>query len=87
MKFNLNNIFKEDTEIFVVNNLCKIEKWFIKRVHLKIKENEDILNKDISNFIYLDCELYNDNVNFCVETFRLSECFFSKKDLINNLNG
>lgn len=87
MEFKVSNLIKKDTEIFVVNNICKIERWFVKRVHVKIKENENILNMDISNFIYLDCELYNDNVNFCGQTFKLIECFLSKEELINQLDG
>lgn len=85
MEYKVSRVIEQNTEIYVINNICKIEKWFVQRVHVKITENENLLDRDISNFIYLDCEFYNDGINFCGKTFRLIECFLTKEDLINQL--
>ncbi|MBP6584923.1 MAG: hypothetical protein KA215_04565 [Flavobacterium sp.] len=84
MNFTLDLGIKKDTIIYTVQD-CKIEKWYVKMIRIDLVNTQNVLKRDISHAIFLDCEKYNDGVNSCERTFRLSHCFLTKEDLIKQL--
>lgn len=74
---------EKGTEIYTIDNY-KIEKFFVEGA-IFTDISGDVLGKDISFDIILSLEWYNDGVNSYSTTRRLSDCYFSKEDLIKNL--
>lgn len=75
---------KKNTEVYTIQD-CKIEKWFVKNIRIEIGKETSVLGKNISWAIYVDCEKYNNGVDFCERTFRLLHLFLTKEELINQL--
>jgi hypothetical protein len=82
MDFTLD--LKVGTKIFTIEN-CKIEEYFIEDICIGIDNQKSILNTNLSNFIYLKLERYNDGVNSCKTIIRLSQCFLTKDELLKQL--
>jgi len=74
---------KEGSEIFTIER-CKIEKYYV--ISIKFHRKPDFqANKDLSQDIEVELERYNDKVNSFRTTKRLSDCFTTKKELIEQL--
>jgi len=82
MDFKLD--LKKGTKIFTIVQ-CKIEEYFIENIYIKINEQQSILNTNLSYFVWVKVEKYNDGVNSFKTEFRLSECFLSKDELLKSL--
>ena len=75
---------KEGSEIFTIER-CKIEKYYVISIKFhRIPSSK--ASKDLSQDIEVELERYNDNVNSYRTTIRLSDCFTTKKELIEQLD-
>ena len=84
MKFTLDLGIKKDTIIYTVQD-CKIEQWHVKMIRIDLGNTQNVLERDISHAIFLDCNKYNNGTDSCERTFRLSHCFLTKEELIKQL--
>ena len=80
MNVSLKLPVKKGDKIYTIHR-CEIEMFYV----------EDIITSDIKDFNSIDCfvtlvlQRYNDGVNFYSTKALLSNCFFSKEDLVKNL--
>jgi hypothetical protein len=74
---------KEGQEVFFINN-HKIQEGFIIDV-VTNKLEGSALNRCIAHSIILKVNHYNDGINFCESEVRLSNCYLTKEELIENL--
>lgn len=81
MKFNLEIPVEIESEVYLIHH-NEVDKFFVKKVSILPIEN---VNKDISGYVMLGLERYNDGVNFYEIKAKLSKCFKSKLDLLNSL--
>ena len=81
MKLYISDI-KLNTVVFTISN-HKIQPYFVKGI--KINENKSILEKDFSHSVILELDMYNDGINSAKNEERLSNCYLTKEDLINQL--
>jgi len=82
MKANIIPLIKKGTVIFTIED-CKIEEYFV--IGIEIEKVSDGFIKDISNYITLKLDRYNDDINSYQQKKKLSLCFLTKEELINNL--
>ena len=74
---------KKGTKIFTIEN-CKIEEYYI--LSMKFHRIPDISQKNYLNEdIEVELERYKDNINSYRTIKRLSHCFTTKKELIDQL--
>lgn len=74
---------EKGSEIFTIQK-CKIEKYYIVSIKF-YRKPEFLVNKDLSQDIEVELERYKDNTSSYRITRTLSECFTTKKELIEQL--
>lgn len=74
---------KEGSEIFTIER-CKIEKYYVVSIKFHRQPSYEA-SKDLSQDIEVELERYNDKVNSFRTKLRLSDCFTTKKELIEQL--
>jgi hypothetical protein len=77
------NLPKKGDKIYTIER-CKIETYFVQSLKFHRKPDFEA-SKDLSQDIDVELERYNDGVNFYQTTKRLSDCFLTKEELINQL--
>lgn len=82
MKANINPLIKKGMVIFTIEN-CKIEEYFV--IGIEVEKIKDGFLNDISNYIIVELERYNEDINSYKQKKKLSLCFLTKEELINNL--
>ena len=81
MEFVIN--IKKDTKVYTIED-NKINEYFVKEIFL-LGKDKNVIESDISYYIMLKLERYNDNVSFFETTKKLSDVFLSKNDLLKQL--
>lgn len=84
MECYINQDIKKGSIIYTIEN-CKIEQYFVEGMFLNINTDNEVLRRDISNYVYLQLERYNDQTNSYKTKKPLSQCFLNKENLINQL--
>jgi len=82
MEININ--IKKDDVVYTIEQ-CRINEYFVKGITIKLKEDTNVLGYDISPFVYLQVERYNNGVDSYTTQLRASECFLSKEELMKHL--
>lgn len=84
MECYINQDIKKGSIVYTIEN-CKIEQYFVEVIFLNIDTDNDVLRRDISNYVHLQLERHNDGINSYKTIKPLSQCFLNKEDLINQL--
>ena len=81
MEFIIN--IKKDTKVYTIEN-NKIQEYYVKEIYL-VGNDKNIIERNISCFIMLKLQRYNDGVNYFETNKRLYDVFLSKEDLLKQL--
>ena len=81
MKFILELPIKAGDEVYIIEH-SKIGKYFVKGFRFN---SVPTIGKDISESVIVQLNRYNDGKNFYNTEERLSQCFLSREELINQL--
>lgn len=81
MEFIIN--IEKNTKVFTIEN-NKIQEYYVKGISL-LAHDKNIIESDISFFIMLKLEKYNDGINFFETSKRLYDVFLNKEDLLQQL--
>lgn len=74
---------KKGTVVYTIDD-CKIEQWFVYGMFIK-ELDINILEQDMKHNVYFNLEKYNDGINSCKTTKRVSYCFLTKEELLKQL--
>jgi len=80
----LNKEIQKDTLIFTVED-CKIKKYFVKEMFIRTNPTINLLGQNINFCVYLKVEKYNNGIDSYTKELRISDCFLSKEELLQNL--
>ena len=81
MEFIIN--IKKDTKVYTIEN-NKIQEYYVKEIYL-VGNDKNIIESDISYFIMLKLQMYNNGVDSFETKKRLYDVFLSKEDLLKQL--
>ena len=81
MKFQLTIPIKKGDLVYIIEH-CKIAEHYVEGFEFS---EFPTVEKDISNILFLHLNRYNNGKDFSRTKIRLSECFLTKQELIEQL--
>lgn len=81
MNFTIDLSLKKGDKIFTIDH-CKIVEYYVEAIEW-IQYPK--FGSNANECILVKLEKYNDGINFCKTEKRLSQCFLTKEELINQL--